>query len=1221
MKFFREDFFIVRFIGSIIKLFIWLSVILIAAGAALFWFDTGSWLVRPLAERAGNFFLAPMKLEINSVEGSLYSGYTISGLKLSSGDRELLTLDYASVSPDWDLVLQGMDGIPFVKLLDVRGVSSDMDKVNALTKHFSSPKKSESTATTKINIPKINPANISLRDVNFATPYAKLALSALTLDEAGRLTLDTKIISRDNVLPIKTDARINFSPLEILSSKWNIGQKSTAGLSGTIDPLKANVNFTALSVEELMKFAPPINVKASGRVDGRISVVSQDGKIAASGVVSMPRANIMDIPLNFRLPFRWNGNNFIALDDASLNTSAASLKLNAEADISSMAVKAQGEAQNISLSEIGRMFAPKAGLKGEGGYLKFDVDTVLKGDILSSTQADINAKMPSVTAAGLNIVRDLIAHVKLTRMGVPKISLGGQVFGGKLFARGEAVQDRAGNIKPQAVVSVVNMDVNTLVKTFPALAKSIKKPSGKVTARAVIFDTLNVDGRITSDKLTANGYTLNNIIIDTNYNNQKSTAELENFTANFRGAQLTASGNVDLKTSAFTANVEARNVDSKYIPELKDLAGTYTLKADASGKYTDIDGVKANVNLTGKNAGYSGMSFGNLEVPLTYANNILTINSARTSMPGGVVNLRGTVNLKNTANPVLDLAASTNNLNIAGVMQNFNVQNDKMPVSGKLNANILVKGPVKTANVTAALKADNVKAGEIVNMPSLEIAASGNMQKVNVNKLTAKINGADLNGTGNITMNQKSFSDSKVNVNMNVKHFDLKPTLTAAGVNVPVTGNVDGRMTLTGTVSQPALNVNVNSVTYDNKYIVDDIALRLRSPGKNHYVVNTAATLNGFRPEIDIDLMNNDGIWAYTVDTKPVDIDRALTAQTESLSGIVKGYVTVNVQGSTKENSPINVTAKSNELDIIDKLKITNITLPVTYSPAKNAVDMTRGLAFMNDGVINTRVHADLKKSSWEGHVNVAHLNFGKLAAPFLPEGELVGSVTGEASMKGGFGVMPISFANGRFTTTPGYFHKMDIIDTVSPTKKISFEKIAGTFFWNGSDLFLNPGTGATAGSDEPLYRYFTVNGAMGIPGKGLKLVCDGRFDLKILDQLLGAMKGVFQYMTGGLTQSVLRDAAGRVLGIKKKDFQNVSFTLANSWQNLSLLNLKITKPIEDFLPIDRLNKDQEEQKDDTQFTLRLKIPTGAGVKSVEEESAGDQFKQQLIDNLFNIGF
>ena len=135
-----------------------------------------------------------------------------------------------------------------------------------------------------------------------------------------------------------------------------------------------------------------------------------------------------------------------------------------------------------------------------------------------------------------------------------------------------------------------------------------------------------------------------------------------------------------------------------------------------------------------------------------------------------------------------------------------------------------------------------------------------------------------------------------------------------------------------------------------------------------------------------------------------------------------------------------------------------------------------------------------------------------------------------------------------------------------------------------------------------------------------MKLLCDGRFDLKILDRLLGAMKGLFQYMTGGLASNVLRDAAGRVLGVKRKDFQNVSFTLANSWQNLRLLNLKITKPIEDFLPIDILNKDEEKQKNDTQFKLNLRIPVGKGDKSVEDESTGDQFKQQLIDNLFNIG-
>jgi hypothetical protein len=238
-----------------------------------------------------------------------------------------------------------------------------------------------------------------------------------------------------------------------------------------------------------------------------------------------------------------------------------------------------------------------------------------------------------------------------------------------------------------------------------------------------------------------------------------------------------------------------------------------------------------------------------------------------------------------------------------------------------------------------------------------------------------------------------------------------------------------------------------------------------------------------------------------------------------------------------------------------------------------------------------------------------------------MPEGELVGSVNAQVNAKGNYGgEMPANYANGKFETTPGYVHKIAMIESITPTKKISFEKINGTFFWDGKDVFLNPGTGARAGADEPLYRYFTINGSAGVPGKGMKLLCDGRFDLKILDQLLGAMKGVFQYMTGGLTRNVLKDAASRAMGLKGRDFQNVSFTIANSWAKPRIENLKVTKPIEEFLPIDVLNGDEEKQKSEAKFSIRLKIPTGPGEKSVEEESTTDQFKQQLIDNLFNIG-
>ena len=85
--------FIVRFIGSLIKYLVYISVIIIAAGAALFWFDTGSWLVKPLAEHAGSFFLAPAKVEISNVNLSKIKTGKISAIRFSTLEAICKALD------------------------------------------------------------------------------------------------------------------------------------------------------------------------------------------------------------------------------------------------------------------------------------------------------------------------------------------------------------------------------------------------------------------------------------------------------------------------------------------------------------------------------------------------------------------------------------------------------------------------------------------------------------------------------------------------------------------------------------------------------------------------------------------------------------------------------------------------------------------------------------------------------------------------------------------------------------------------------------------------------------------------------------------------------------------------------------------------------------------------------------------------------------------------
>ena len=1212
-----------RFFAALIKYFIYLCLILIAAGVALFWFDTGSWLVQPLALRAGNFFLAPMKLEIDRINGSVRNGFTVDGLKLTSGDEALFTLDHVAASPDWDLALAGMDGLPFIKSLNVRGLSSDLDSVMTIVNHFatSDDKEDESEDKAPLKIA-LNPFDLSIEDVNFATPYANLKLNALTLDEAGKFFLDSKIVSGENIFPLKADALINLNPIEIISSDMSLGNDGRASLSATLEPLKANLNFAALSLDELLKFAPPMDIKASGRLDGKISAQADGDYIKASGVVSMPRANVMDIPLNFRLPFNWNGKNLFSLTDATLNTNAAKLALSASADISTMKILAKGAARNISLTEIGSMFAPDIKLVGDGGNVDFDIDTLLSGDILSNTRADLKADIPSVSAMGMKVVSDLAAKIKLNRKEAPKLDLSGRMFGGKLFARGEAVQDSRGNIKPQAVVSIVNLDVPTLLNTFPQAAKSVKKPSGKITARTIISDNLNINTTLTSEKLSANGVTLSNIKAVADYDVNDSRADLESFSANLGKGLITASGGADIKSGAFNVIAYTENLEPKVIPELKQVMGAFNTKAEASGNFNDLSTIRAAANISAKNLGYDGMRIGNVDLPVSFANNLLDISGARATLPGGIVTLKGNVNLRNAANPAIDMLVSTQGINIAEAMKALKLQNKSMPISGKVLGAVTVRGAAKNPAFNASVRAENIKAGSLVNMPRGVVEVKGDMKKITVSKIDARINSADIKGNGLFTLNQKNFNDSSIALYTNVKHFNIKPVLVSAMGSAPVTGVIDAVARVNGTIAKPEADLKITRPIYYGKTEIKDIAVKLKSPSANHYKINAGARVENFKPEADIDVQERGGVWSYRVDTKPLDINSAIETQMPTMAGIAKGFARVSVSGSTKPNAPININASSKEIKVMDKISITDISLPVVFSQAKNKIEMKKGVAYLSGGVINSGLDVDLTKKNYTGKVKVSDLDFGKLAGKFLEEGEVVGKANAEVTMKGGFGVMPTSFANGKFSTTPGYIHKMAIIDKVSPTKKIGFENISGSFFWDGKDVFLNPGTGATAGRDEPLYRYVHVNGSMGIPGKGLNLLCEGRFDLKILDQLLGAMKGVFQYVTGGLAQgNFLKDAAGRVFGVKRRDYQSVSFTLANSWQSLRLLNLTITKPIEDFLPLDLLNKDEEKQRDDTQFKLNLKFPVGKGDTSVEEDSTSDQFKQQLIDNIFNIGF
>jgi hypothetical protein len=379
--------------------------------------------------------------------------------------------------------------------------------------------------------------------------------------------------------------------------------------------------------------------------------------------------------------------------------------------------------------------------------------------------------------------------------------------------------------------------------------------------------------------------------------------------------------------------------------------------------------------------------------------------------------------------------------------------------------------------------------------------------------------------------------------------------------------------------------------------------------------------------------------WSYSAESSPLDLDRLAAAKMPSMKGKYAGNVTVNVsgrlngRGNRNRNQNQDQTQSQSQLEpqpvdiaiSLPSFSTAGITMRDVFLPLcllGDQVTLRDGTARLFDGAVSISADVALPDQQWRATVKVAGLDIGQAAQPFLSQGEIVGSADVSVSANGDYGTLMMVFAKGDFRSGNGYIGKFRALDAVTKDGRLPFAEIRGSFFWDGKDLWLNPGSQVTAPPGAPLYRSFAINGSLGIPGTGLGLMCQGRFDIQALDTVLGALKSAFQYMTGTLSSggslggSLLRGAAAKVVGYTEHDFQDVTFQLKGNWKELQLLNLTISKSLEGYLPLSDMNESTEEKETERKFRFNLRIPTGPG-GTEDGDDTKNQFKKQLLDNIF----
>lgn len=1184
------------------QLLLLLFPLLFLAAAGLVWLPTGRWLLLPIVRHIGSGLVPSLRVE--GLEGSLYGGYTVTGAALVSGDAALLELRRLSVRPNWSSILSGS---PWPEALELEGLSTDVESLRSLADRFGG-------GTASSEPLHVLPVRISVRDTAVASPWGALNRISLDLSEQGGLVLRSAL----GELPLEADAVIGFSPLEVVSSDVRIG-KGKGSFKGRIEqPFDLRGDLSALSLGSLLELLPgSADLRGTGRLDGRFSVRGTVDDLEAGGVLSLKRARVRDVPLELRLPWSWSGGVLTVSDAAFRSLSAdASLALSADfrggAGTSGPRLTARGSAKGVSLKNIGRLLAPQAGLAGEGGQVWFN----LTADASGSVSGDLSASLPEVSAGGKRLVRNLTADIRLTPGAPPHIVCDGEVFGGRVRGRGEALR-KDGALRPEMSFTATELDTALMASAFPALAATA--PSGKLALTVRVDEAMTVSGTLSSPGLTAGGVTVRDL--SASLRCADGRAVLERLEGRIGKAPLSLSGTADLRRKGLGFEGRVLGLDPRSIPQIaSQVRGLLDVKAFVGGSFSDP---RVTVHLTGKDARVADVPLRGLKLSASYADGRLTLPESALNLPGGTLTLRGTVALPREGKPQLDLSGILNGLNLASLFGAGKPQG----LDGTLQGSFKVSGPADSAALSASLRGTGIRAGG-VPLDGLELDLRGTTREIRVDRLSAALGKGTLEGKGSVSLSARNPMDHKLDVRLAVRDLSLRELLNPFVPDAPVGGILNGSLTLQGSPARPEATLRVDTPLTVRETIVDRLALSVQSSGKDRFALHASGKLGDLGLTVKGDVRREGSGWRYSMTTEPLDLDRMLSAKSPSLKGKLAGRMTAKLTGAVGAKGDGALPSVAVSLSIprltASGMTVTDIALPFRVSGGK--ATLSGGRAVFCKGSVRADADVNLAESKWQGTARVSGVDLGDLTRPFLPEGELVGSADANVRLKGNFGALMMVFANGSFTTSGGYLHKVEMIETISPIKRITFEAIRGTFFWDGSDLWLNPGTQTTAGPGEPLYRYFSVNGPLGIPGKGdkgdkgLKLVCKGRFDVQMLNKVLGAMKGVFQYFTGGLSNTnLLKSVLGEALGVNKRDFQDVSFVLAGGWSNLQLLNLRIDKPLQDYLPLKKLNRTEEQRGDGAQFRLNLKFPTGPGAKGGENRTE-DQLKDQLLDNLLNIG-
>gem|GEM_PF-3011005 len=1176
------------------KLVLFISIILFAALAVVAWFvstESGLIVLFNLIDKYE--YNMPIDIYFSEVSGSLLRGFTISDITVTSGDSLLVTgrsiLGTGSIKGiGTDVLLKidkltlgfsflGKNGI-FPERVIIEGAESSFDELSSLLDYAAtfgggggeialldfSLKSSDIT-----NIPNMNP----------------ISISEVSLSKNVDLKLDIDVgdinINVDQLIPLEQYLEMNMSSINI-----NVGSAGKINLDLALTPLTVvSVDFRDLDIAELLS-ASQISFDVDGNTGGNAYIEVTERGTSASGDLNFNGLKVSGVPISsFTSPWSFSDSDSVLRfrNISAIMRGMENLKGWAFVNTQNMSGTFYLNGEKLSLSDLEKTFNLGYPVEGENG--SFHVKMEFENDNISG---DIGIKIPSVTIEKQKI-DDVSVGVSL-KNGVASGNFAANLFGAPVKGSGYFSMEPPYNMRLDSTIS--ELESSQLVFFVPAMAESL--PKGKITA------DIKLDG--TPDSIQANGTIKSDNFSIYGLNFQKPSISLSTDTSGLVNYKMTSSGGVALNTSGqidFSKQLVSGSgnvsINPASVPALKGygISGTINSNFEITGNLLDP---AVTIKASGKNNNAFGTRIMQSSVSLNYSSGMLgIIDSSFQLDSNSFIWVKGNISFIG-AEPIID---------VYGTVKNFSLES--YGINEKINGQFKILGAVSNAVITGNFTAP------AANGDSLNVKISGTTKALAFEIGDTTIAEGSLGGKGRIEFPTRG--SPAIDVDINAVNIRMHSLSEAYKINSPIGGIFTGNIKARGTLDAPLVELTTQYPLTLNKMLLDKLSLRLSAGKEGNFDLNAKALLGSA-----LDLEFNGKIrkekegFAISLVSNSINVDELVQITSPALRDSFAGVVKLLAEIELFPKGKISFTLETPQLEAFGFV-VNALRIPFEFSGDEINFIVERGniggALIFGDGAI------DLLNEAWKASFSIKDIFLERLAEHLLSPmgGKLTGRGEGQFKLNGKLGMFPSVFGTGSFSASNGALIGLEEMEMINKERKFEFASINGGFVFNGKDVSITSGTSINAPPNDDFYRYIRFSGPLGIDGRGMRLNFSARIDIEILKILIKAFEGLISLASGGgATSNPARAVTERVLGIKRKTFNDVTFDLQGNFDNPVFSNLKIDREMSGVYEWGKTAND-EGNSEKRRINLNINIAVGPG--SSDSDVKGD-LQQSILDILLD---